>query len=614
MPTKQRTTSNSNSESKKNSRNEGVGKSGSQGLEASQSEEELRGTPSQKEDCDEGLAELKNRIAVLHKELVQLESELVQSRNEQHEAFSKYAELAYKTQGIVAPVVLCLMVLGLSVSAAILIRNAVTISRLFSKGFSNGMKALFSGAHPLQLKIAFAAALPLLVLAISLALYVTCSGYKRRKALAEVIDNGVEKYNACYELQTKISYGQLALQSAMVSVTDTSIKQLQFVQQGILMCAGELDDMHKFRLRLDNEINDIQRRIPGVTEEIKKHTDEALEWNLARTKSILEGTEGRLREMGNELARYLDDVKTLIDDARNTASATQNLIDSAVQRHISEVISKVAEVSEGFVQLRKSVSHYLQKSEGLVAQEVKTALDSRMTNLQSMYKLWNCETNSVDKVCKTLVDASTAIDAIIRHADAKKCLNAVKYDESSTQQGNLYDKILAMSKAIAQAVKTYQARPAGTDEANHCRNVLRTLDNQLFGSKGVFKNEDVYAAFIKKAMKCTEDDQGIIDTAKYSQIVTLLKNFTNAQDGFFVFLPYLTTSSMAIDHMRVSIEHMTGVCERLAALSNELFESTRIPEEALGASTNPPDSHVTNVAAQSAAQHPSKSGALPPQL
>ncbi|AWZ18670.1 hypothetical protein AOV_04415 [Anaplasma ovis str. Haibei] len=583
MPLEQRTTDNSDLGLEKNSHAKGTGESDSKHRSASKSKAESRDSGShQDHSTDENLAELKNRITVLHRKLVRLESELAQCQDEQHEAFNDYVALAHNTRKVTAPVVLCVMVLMFSISTAILVRNALKISRALAPGFFRGVGAVFSGPYPLTLKIAFAMALPLLIGVICLGLYITLSGRNYKRAHTAAIDTLMKKYEACHEVQAKIAHGRLALQAAVVSVADASMKQLQFVQQGILMCVGELDDMQKFRLRLDNEISAINRRIPGLVEEIRKHTDDALEWNLARTKSILESTEERLRDMGNELVRYLDDARALIEDARIAAGSMQHLVDGAVKAHLAEVLKKVSEVSDGFLALQKSVSDYLEKSSGLVAREVMAILDDRMRSLRTMYNIWNVDKNSVVNVCCLLKRAlKEAEDISTTISSYKNIENSLKYETHNTKGEKksyyVHKKIDDMAKKIKAVLSTVQKiveKEQGytKDEIVKCRDVLRQLDRALFGEKAVFADEAEYTAFIRAASKATEQSS---DSTPLPEQLQKVKRFIEENDGFFVYLPYLMTSAMVIDHMKNSVEQMTDVCSRLASIAEDVRVDVR---------------------------------------
>ncbi|MFV9893321.1 MAG: hypothetical protein AB8U48_02185 [Anaplasma ovis] len=585
MPLEQRTTDNSDLGLEKNSHAKGTGESDSKHRSASKSKAESRDSGShQDHSTDENLAELKNRITVLHRKLVRLESELAQCQDEQHEAFNDYVALAHNTRKVTAPVVLCVMVLMFSISTAILVRNALKISRALAPGFFRGVGAVFSGPYPLTLKIAFAMALPLLIGVICLGLYITLSGRNYKRAHTAAIDTLMKKYEACHEVQAKIAHGRLALQAAVVSVADASMKQLQFVQQGILMCVGELDDMQKFRLRLDNEISAINRRIPGLVEEIRKHTDDALEWNLARTKSILESTEERLRDMGNELVRYLDDARALIEDARTAAGTMQHLVDDAVKAHLAEVLKKVSEVSNGFLALQKSVSDYLEKSSGLVAREVRAILDDRMRSLRTMYNIWNVDKNSVVNVCCLLKRALKEAEAISTTISSYKTIeNSLKYETHNTKGEKksyyVHKKIDDMAKKIKAVLSTVQKiveKDQGytKDEIVKCRDVLRQLDRALFGEKAVFADEAEYTAFIRAASEATKQSSGD-STTQLSAPLQKVKSFIEENDGFFVYLPYLMTSAMAIDHMKNSVEQMTDVCSRLASIAEDVCFDVR---------------------------------------
>ena len=585
MPLEQRTTDNSDLGLEKNSHAKGTGESDSKHRSASKSKAESRDSGShQDHSTDENLAELKNRITVLHRKLVRLESELAQCQDEQHEAFNDYVALAHNTRKVTAPVVLCVMVLMFSISTAILVRNALKISRALAPGFFRGVGAVFSGPYPLTLKIAFAMALPLLIGVICLGLYITLSGRNYKRAHTAAIDTLMKKYEACHEVQAKIAHGRLALQAAVVSVADASMKQLQFVQQGILMCVGELDDMQKFRLRLDNEISAINRRIPGLVEEIRKHTDDALEWNLARTKSILESTEERLRDMGNELVRYLDDARALIEDARTAAGTMQHLVDDAVKAHLAEVLKKVSEVSNGFLALQKSVSDYLEKSSGLVAREVRAILDDRMRSLRTMYNIWNVDKNSVVNVCCLLKQALKKAEAISTTISSYETIkNSLKYETHNTKGEKksyyVHKKIDDMAKKIKAVLSTVQkivekGQGYTKDEIVKCRDVLRQLDRALFGEKAVFADEAEYTAFIRAASEATKQSSGD-STTQLSAPLQRVKSFIEENDGFFVYLPYLMTSAMAIDHMKNSVEQMTDVCSRLASIAEDVCFDVR---------------------------------------
>ncbi|MFV9878454.1 MAG: hypothetical protein AB8U40_04150, partial [Anaplasma ovis] len=54
-----------------------------------------------------------------------------------------------------------------------------------------------------------------------------------------------------------------------------------------------------------------------------------------------------------------------------------------------------------------------------------------------------------------------------------------------------------------------------------------------------------------------------------------VKSFIEENDGFFVYLPYLMTSAMAIDHMKNSVEQMTDVCSRLASIAEDVCFDVR---------------------------------------
>ena len=596
MPLEQRTIDDFDLGLEKDSHAKGTEESDGRHRSTGKSKAESRDSGSRQDHgTDENLAALKNRTAALHRKLVRLESELAQCQDEQHEAFNDYIALAHNTQRVTAHVVLCVMVLMFSVSAAILIRNALKISGAFAPGFLRGMGAIFSGPYPLTLKIAFAMVLPLLVGVICLGLHIILSGRRRKRAHTAAIDALVKKYEACREVQAKIAHNRLALQAAVVSVADASMKQLQFVQQGILMCVGELDDMQKFRLRLDNEISAISRRIPSLVEEVKKHTDDALEWNLARTKSIIEGTEERLRDMGNELVRYLDDARALIDEARTAAGAIQHIVDDAVKEQLAGVLRKVSEVSNGFLALQKSVSDYLEKSSGLVAREVRAILDDRMRSLRTMYSIWNVDKNSVVNVCYLLKQALKDAEPIATSISSYKNFeNVLRYDvdSSSGRKGKktylVHRKIESMVKKIKAALPAVQTivdkRQNHTkDEIVECRDMLRRLDRALFGENAVFADETEYITFIRTASNATK--QSAEDTTPLPDPLENLKKFVETQDGFFVYLPYLITSAMAIDHMKNSVEQMTEVCTRLASIAQDVCYD-------VGDSSTPPSSNI----------------------
>ncbi|RCL19501.1 hypothetical protein DOS86_04385 [Anaplasma marginale] len=590
MPLKQQTTDDSDLESEKNSRTKGTEESDNKHRPAGKGKAESRdGSANQDYGADENLTALKSRITVLHRKLVRLESELARCQDAQHEAFNNYVALAHHVQKVTAPVVLCVMVLMFSISTAILVRNALKISKALAPGFFRGVGAIFTGPYPLMLKFAFAMVLPLLIGIICLGLHITLRGRNYRRAHTAAIDTLMKKYEACHEVQAKISHGRLALQAAVVSVADASMKQLQFVQQGILMCVGELDDMQKFRVRLDNEILAINRRIPGLVEEIKKHTDDALEWNLARTKSILESTEERLQDMGNELVRYLDDARALIEEARTAAGTMQNIVDDAVKKHLTEVLQKVAEVSNGFLALQKSVSDYLEKSSGLVAREVKAILDDRMRSLRTMYNIWNVDKNSVVNVCCLLQQAQREAVAIASHIseyDANTFrktphYNLLKYQVADSQGKNkeylVHSKIKAMAGEIEKvlpSISSIIAKKSGhtKEDIVKCRDALRQLDRKLFGDRAVFADEAEYTAFIRAASNATNLPEGVETLPAPLQRV---KNFIEAQDGFFVYLPYLMTSAMAIDHMKNSVDQMTDVCTRLESIAKDICPDVR---------------------------------------
>ncbi|ACZ48729.1 hypothetical protein ACIS_00001 [Anaplasma centrale str. Israel] len=609
MPLEQQTTDNSNPGLKKNSHAKGAREPNDERWTTNDKDKVTApgGNPDPDDNSEENLSELKSRIAVLHRELVNLEAKLATCQDEQHEAFNHYVTLAYKTRKVTACVALCVMVLLLCVSTAILIKNALQISKAFAPGFLRGVKAILSGPYPPALKVAFGAALPLLIGVIVLGLYVTLGGHSRKKAHAAAIDALVEKHEACYKVQAKIAHGRLALQSAVVSVADASMQQLQFVQQGILMCVGELDDMQKFRTRLDNEISAINQRIPSIVEEVRKHTDDALEWNLARTKNILEGTEERLKDMGNELVRYLDDARALIENARIAAGSMQHLVGDEVRKQLAEVLVKVAEVSNGFIALKKSVSGYLEKSSGLVAREVRAILDDRMRSLRTMYKMWDAEQNSVVSVCTTLQKASMEAAAVASATSAnayRKIAESLSYEiaDSSGKKNKFYvhQKIELMSKAIKEILDNATCKqPYDSNNKQHvtaCRDVLRNLDCKLFGNKAVFADEVEYAAFIRKASEAVSAAEA--EGTPLPDNMRRVKSFIEHHDGFFLYLPYLMTSAMAIDHMRSSVDQMTEVCTRLTSIVEEVSFDVR-NSGAPSASTPPPSSKVTNATAHS---------------
>ncbi len=88
----------------------------------------------------------------------------------------------------------------------------------------------------------------------------------------------------------------------------------------------------------------------------------------------------------------------------------------------------------------------------------------------------------------------------------------------------------------------------------------------------MFADEAEYTAFIRAASNATNLPEGA-ETLPVP--LRRVKNFIEAQDGFFVYLPYLMTSAMAIDHMKNSVDQMTDVCTRLESIAKDICPDVR---------------------------------------
>ncbi|MGN7678510.1 MAG: hypothetical protein ACTJLL_01985 [Anaplasma sp.] len=528
------------------------------------------------EQHQDHLAELRHRIDSLHKQLVHLEQVvLVERRAEQHGALRNYVRHLRARSGVVCGIFLVLSAALFLMSLLILTKHIKILSRTIFTDFMSGIVALYSKPYPMELKVAATLAMPLLLCTIVLGFYVLFRNLRKNKIRAVLLNDLVEKYEAYQEAERSVSETRAALQSAVVHAVNSSTGELQWLKQGILLCMGDLDALCKFKERLDVEVAKIRDSISHIDGKMQLQVRDALEWNFQRTTRALDDTEKRLQVLSNQVAGYLDDTISTLDETRKLADTSAVRVDDSVRKQLSGVLEQIGQIKTSFGSLQESMSETLQTGVDTTRQAISDALDERMSGLKVVSDLLTQGQNSVVTVCDMLYKAEAALNSCttIKQPNRWKIGNthqhsALEYTSTSgdkTSTVSVRKKIHDVAAHLLQAIANLHAYDKARGNYNkspearreHCRNVLRQLDHVLFYGGTVFQNAEEYRTFAQKVGAAAADD------TVPEEIRPALQGFVQAAEGLLLELPCYVAVALATDEIRTSIDGMIEACKRI---------------------------------------------------